>query len=148
MGHDPWNDHPDEDFMTTNAGNDARVVGNYDRMGRVSGHVLLNHAAVCLSRFGKPLTGTQVQRNFVQSVASSVPGQSSPLLYLEGGLFPRLFYASSSQDAIAPLGALPLFSYMDKKSARLGIYHSTYSNASHDPFVSRKQGCRILEALF
>ena len=115
MGHDPWNDRPDEGFMTTNAGDDARAVGNYDRMGRVSGHVVLNHAAVCLNRFGKPLTGTQVQRNFVQSVASSVPGQSSPLLYLEGGLFPRLFYASSSQDAIAPLGALPLFSYMDKK---------------------------------
>ena len=117
-------------------------------MRRVSGHVVLNHAAICLNRFRKPLTETQVQRSFVQSVALSVPGQSSPLLYLEGGLFPRLFYASLSQDAIAPLGALPLFSYMDKKIRT--AWHPSFNTFEYvsRPFRLTQAGTSIIERGF
>lgn len=110
-------DHNDcriEGFMTTNDGDILRVVGNYAPMRQVSGHVLLNHAAVCLKIFGKPLSGTQAQQHFVQRVALLLPGQSNPLLWLEAGLFFCVFLANSAQDAIASLEALFLFVYKNK----------------------------------
>ena len=63
------NDCPDEGFMTTIAGDIARGIGNYEPMRQVSGHVLLNHAVICFNKFGKPLSGTQSQKHFVQRVA-------------------------------------------------------------------------------
>jgi hypothetical protein len=104
-----------EGIPTTNAGANVIDVEPYDRMDTVSGHVVLTQAAVCLQRYGKQIRGSQSERHFVQKLASTLPGEVSPLLYLESGLFPRIFYASLSSDKLAPLGALPLFAYNDCK---------------------------------
>ena len=42
----------DHGFFTTNAGDSFCGVFNHDRMERVSGHVILNQAAVCTKRYG------------------------------------------------------------------------------------------------
>jgi hypothetical protein len=42
----------DHGFFTTNAGDSFRGVFHHDRMERVSGHVILNQAAVCTKRYG------------------------------------------------------------------------------------------------
>ncbi len=91
-------------------------------MEQVSGHVLLNQAAVCMRRFGRaPICGTQVQRHFIQRLASSIPGESSPLLYMESSLFTWIFYHSSSYDSVSILGALPLFAYSANKTNPFGL---------------------------
>ena len=91
-------------------------------MERVSGHVLLNQAAVCLRRFGRaPISGTQVQRHFIQRLVSSIPGESSLLIYMESSLFTWIFYHSSSNDSFSMLGATPLFVYSAIKTNRFGL---------------------------
>ena len=112
----------DHGFFTTNSGDTVRGIIHHDRMEQVSGHVLLNQAAVCMRRFGRaPICGTQVQRHFIQRLASSIPGESSPLLYMESSLFTRIFYHSSSYDSFSILGALPLFAYSANKTNPFGL---------------------------
>jgi hypothetical protein len=102
----------DHGFFTTNAGDSCRDVLHHDRMERVSGHVILNQAAVCTKSYGRAqITGTQQQRHFIQRLASSTPDCSSPLLYMESSLFSRIFYSASFSDKFSILGALPMFVY-------------------------------------
>jgi hypothetical protein len=101
-------------------------------MERVSGHVLLNQAAVCLRRFGRaPISGTQVQRHFIQCLASSIPGESSSLIYMESSLFTRIFYHSSSNDRFFMHGATPLFVYDAIKTNPFGLESFVSMNHSH-----------------
>ena len=99
---------------------------HHDRMERVSGHVLFNMAAACLSSYGRsPISGTQAQRHFIQRLASSISGESCPLLYMESSLFPRIFYHSSSNDSYSILGALPLFVYSSTSRTHMVWNHSS-----------------------
>jgi hypothetical protein len=43
----------DHRFFTTNAGDSFQDVLHNDNMERVSGHVILNQAAVCTKRYGR-----------------------------------------------------------------------------------------------
>jgi hypothetical protein len=109
----------DHRFFTTNAGDSFRDVLHHDHMEWVSGHVILNQAAVCTKRYGRAqISGTQQQRHFIQRLASSTPDCSSPLLYMESSLFTWIFFYASSSDNFSILGALPLFAYsmMNKRN--------------------------------
>ena len=121
----------DQGFVTTNWGDSIHDVTHHDRMERVSGHVLLNQAAVCLRRFRRaPISGTQVQRHFIQCLASSIPGESNPLIYMESSLFTWIFYHSSSNDRFSMLGAT-LFVYGTIKTNPFGL----------DSFVGMNRSC-------
>ncbi len=98
---------PTVGFFTTDAGDTPLTIEHDYFMESVSGHVLLNQAAVCTSRFDKEISSTQRQRHFIQRFCATTPGQSCPLLSIEASLFPRMFYASAKLDSYAVLGALP-----------------------------------------
>ncbi len=100
-------------------------------MERVSGHVILNQAAVCTKRYGRAqISGTQQQRHFIQCPASTTLDCSSPLLYMESSLFTRIFYHSSSYDKFSILGALPLFAYSTNKRNPFGFESFVIMNCS------------------
>ena len=101
-------------IITTDAGDSVREIIQDPDMGYVDGHVLLNQAAVCLSRYGKPVHGTHRQKWFVQSLAATVPGETSPLLYLDGHCFPSVFHSAATHDKVAILGSLPLWALNDE----------------------------------
>jgi hypothetical protein len=85
-------------FLITNAGDIFCKAIPHDHMEHVSGHLLLNQAPIFLKRYGKaPVSGTQAQKHFIQPLASSIPGESSPLLYMESSLFTGIFYMPSLQ---------------------------------------------------
>ena len=90
--YDQTPDNIDQDEgMMTNAGDTARTVGSYNQMRQISGHVILNQAAVCTNRYGKPIESTQYDKHFIQRLVSTIKGQSFPLLYMEGVIFLRIF---------------------------------------------------------
>jgi hypothetical protein len=121
----------DHGFFTTNAGDSFRGVLHHDCMERVSGHVILNQAAVCTKRYGRAqISGKQQQRHFIQRLASSTPDYSSPLLYMESSLFTRIFFYSSSCDEFFILGALPLFAYSINKRNPFGFESFVNMNPS------------------
>ncbi len=96
----------------------------------ISGHVILNQAAVCMKRYGRAqISGTQQQRHFIQHLASSTPDCSSLLLYMESSLFTWTFYHSSSFDKFSILGALPLFAYSANKRNPFGF--ESFVNMNH-----------------
>ena len=121
----------DHGFFTTNAGDSCRDVLHHDRMERVSGHVILNQAAVCTNRYGRAqISGMQLQRHFIQRLASSTPDCSSPLLYMESSLFTRIFFHASSFDSFSILGAFPLFAYGNNKTNPFGLESFVKMNRS------------------
>jgi hypothetical protein len=122
----------DHGFFTTNVGDSVRNFIHHHHMDQVSGHVLLNQAAVSMNRIGRaPISGTQAQRHFIQCLASCIPGESSPLLCMESSLFTRIFYHSSSNDSCSILGALPLFAYSTNKTNPFGLESFINMNCSH-----------------
>jgi hypothetical protein len=122
----------DHGFFTTNAGDSFCDVLHHDHMERVSGHVILNQAAVCTKRYGRAqISGTQQQRHFIQRLASSTPDCSSPLLYMESSLFTWIFYHFSSSDKFSILGALPLFAYSINKRNPFSFESFININRSH-----------------
>jgi hypothetical protein len=122
----------DHGFFTINAGNSFRDILHHDCMERVSGHVILNQAAVCTKKYGRAqMSGTQQQRHFVQRLVSSTPDCLSPLLYMESSLFTWIFYHSSSFDKFSILGALPLFAYSINKRNPFGFESFVNMNHSH-----------------
>lgn len=70
-----------------------------------SNHVILNHYGSCLVRRNNAMHGTLKNRNFLQSIASTTPGESLPLLYPEGMLFPDIFYLDQPDGST--VGAIP-----------------------------------------
>ena len=75
-------------------------IGVTDRIdtSRVSGHVLFNQVGNCLNRRNGRITGSNRQKYWVQSLCSTSPSESSPLLQPEAMLFPCHFYASAHAD--------------------------------------------------
>ena len=114
---DPSQDQTDDNlftndgFATTLAGDLPVEVEQNPHMDQVAGHVLYNQAAVCTTRFDKRISGTQCQRNFIQTLCATTPNQTCPLLSLEQCLSPRIFWSTSTADSYAVLGALPTWVY-------------------------------------
>ncbi len=86
--HDQTEDNIDlnEEYFTTQAGDYPVSIEHHPYMDQVSGHVMYNQAAVCTVRNERHITGTQMQRHFVQKLCATIPGQACPLLTLEGCL--------------------------------------------------------------
>lgn len=99
----------------TNAGDVAAGVTDRADKSRVSGHVIFNQVGNCLNRKNGRITGSNCQKYWVQSLCSTTPGESSPLVQPEAMLFPRHFYASAQADPKSILGARPLFLLSPKK---------------------------------
>ena len=96
-------------FFTTNAG-DCPVNTYHDKTrDHVIGHVIFNQFGTFKRSRTRNIEGTITQKNLVQSLCSTIPGQNSPLLQPEAMLFPRNFYISANNDKCSILGSRPLF---------------------------------------
>ena len=103
---DEIEDHLD-DLPTTNAGEYAFQIELEETIGKhISGHVLMNQCGSLLTRNNHPIIGFSNQKNFLQSIASTTVGETIPLLYLEGMLFPSTFYKMIENDG-SICGAIP-----------------------------------------
>ena len=71
----------------------------------VSSHVIFNQVGQCITRHNTSIKGTSRQKHWVQSLCSTSPGDTSPLLQPEASLFPRHFYPASNNDRRSILGA-------------------------------------------
>ena len=100
-------------FFTNVGDNPINTVSN-NKMAVVSGRVIFNQAGKCATRHKETITGTSRERDIVQSLCASTPGQAFPLLQPEACLFPRHFYISAQHDDCSILGAQPLFSLCSK----------------------------------
>jgi DNA replication protein DnaC len=76
-----------------------------NKVTSVSGAVVLNNCGTLLARGFKKLTASNWQANFLQRVVATIPGKSIPLLYMEGSLFPTIFWKDDQNCSI--LGAIP-----------------------------------------
>ena len=74
-------------------------------ISRTSGHVILNQTAKLLTRKSNNIHSSRAQKNFVESLVATVPGKCIPTLYLEGMLFPSIFYDMNNDSSIN--GAIP-----------------------------------------
>ena len=133
---------PTPPFPTTDAGQlpSTTFSKRSNELFSVPSHVLLNQAATCCQRQNAQISGSLAQQNFVQRVVSRVFGSSFPLLYLMGTLFPRHYYAASTNDRCAILGSLPLSCFTNSphphgflsklQHAHMLITHSSSSTGS------------------
>ena len=104
------------EFFTTQAGDTPVNVMQDPQREAVLGFVMYNQAAVCTSRHGKRITGTQTQRNFIQKLVSTLPDHACPLMTLDGCLgFGRIFWSNATDDKYSVLGAIPTWVYGTKK---------------------------------
>ena len=110
---DTTQDNTDIDigFETTDAGDEPVNIHLRDGSDPISGAVLFNQVGSCTTRQNNIIRGTNRQRNFVQKLCSTSPGQVSPLLQPEAAVFPRHFYVSAEHNAYTLLGARPLVLY-------------------------------------
>ena len=72
----------------------------------MSGHVLLNQCCSLLTRSNHRICGYNKQRNFLQRISTTTPGDSIPLLYPEGMLFPSISYRMVPNDG-SIAGSIP-----------------------------------------
>jgi hypothetical protein len=89
---------------TTNSGLMPMNVALKDR-SFIPLHAILNNCGTLLVRKQSKLSGTLRQQHFLHKIAAVSPGQSIPLLYPEGMLFPSLFYKGTEDSAM--LCAIP-----------------------------------------
>ena len=94
---------------TTIAGNRplhirANITG--ESIHEIPGHVLLNGCGTLLVRRSQRLNGNRTQQNFVQKLAATTEGVTIPVMFMEGALFPSIFWAASNDNA-SILGAIP-----------------------------------------
>lgn len=92
------------EIPTTNAGVDVMDVTMKDN-SYIPLHAILNNCGSMLIRRNTKLEGTRRQQHFLHKIASLSPGQTVPLLYPEGMLFPSLFWKDDGDNSI--LGAFP-----------------------------------------
>jgi hypothetical protein len=85
-------------------------------MEQVSGHVLLNQAAVCTRR-DEHISGNMSQKYFIQRFCATTPGQACPLLILEGCLFNRHCWVNPTKDNHSLLGGLPTWAIRDQSTS-------------------------------
>ena len=81
----------------------------------MSGHVILNQCGSLLTRANHRIEGFSMQKNFLQSIASTKVGESLPLLFPEGMLFPSIFYKMIEKDG-SICGAIPCSLFTGIKS--------------------------------
>lgn len=99
----------DPAIPTTIAGNrPLQVTANIrgESVHEIPGHVILNGCGTLLVRRHHKLNGNLLQQNFLQKLAATTDNVTIPLMYLEGALFPSIFWCSS-QDNASVIGAIP-----------------------------------------
>ena len=78
---------------TTNAGENALVIDdNGPQSQRVSGHVILNQCCTLLTQKQHRIEGYSGQKHFLERLCSTTKGNSIPLLYPEGMMYPSFFH--------------------------------------------------------
>ena len=93
----------------TNAGETALHITdnpNQKQINRVSGHVILNQCGSLLSQRSHTINGSSKHKFFLQKIHSTTKGESVPLLYPEGMLFPSIF-PFPDPDGISSVGCIP-----------------------------------------
>jgi predicted GIY-YIG superfamily endonuclease len=105
-----------EGFCTTNAGDVPVNIEQDDRKDIISGHVIFNQVGSSLARGKVKISGTSREKHLVQMLCATSPGQASPLVQPEAGIFTRHFYISATNDRCSVLGARPLFLFSSKKN--------------------------------
>ena len=82
-----------DNMPTTDSGEYAYTIEDDSPKGsNINGHVILNQCSSILSRKDSTIEGYKYQKNFLQKIVSTTIGNSLPLLYPEGMLFPSIFW--------------------------------------------------------
>jgi hypothetical protein len=89
---------------TSNSGVAAMDVSMKDQ-SFILLYAVLNNCGTLLVRKQSKLKASRRQQHFLHKIAAVSPGQSIPLLYPEGMLFPSLFWKGSGDGGV--LGAIP-----------------------------------------
>lgn len=84
---------------------------------KIHAYVLINSFGKCLIRRGRRLMGNKVECGFLQRILAT-HGDSIPLLYPEGMLFPSIFWKAAIRDQ-SLFGALPGSLFTDNHHAAL-----------------------------
>ena len=96
-----------EFFPTTLAGDEPfQVIEDVNKYHYVNGHVIMNQCGSLLNRNDKEIIGYRSQKYFLQRLASVCTKMTIPLLYVEGMLFPSIFW-SMVPGSGAILGSIP-----------------------------------------
>ena len=114
---------------------------------RVPMHVMFNQVGCMMTRFNKPITGSQAQQHFVQRMVSTIFGYSIPFVFYNALLFPKHFWAAACCDRLSTLGCAPISCYRNGSSrsdgfasllaiARNLTTHASSSTATDDNFIS------------
>ena len=105
-----------ETFPTTNVGEYAYEIEQHHESDKyatlVNARVIINQMGACLSRRKEHIRGWKIHQNFVEKLASVIPGQTIPAAYLEGMIFTSIFYKQVVQDG-AIVGSLPTCLYVE-----------------------------------
>lgn len=99
-----------EDFVipTTNIGENGITIGTYEDDNKyISGHVILNQCGSLLSRTDNHIKSYKSQKHFLQRLASTIEGETIPLLYPEAMMFPSIFWKLLDSRSKSFPGALP-----------------------------------------
>ena len=96
-----------EFFPTTLAGDEPfQVIEDVNKYHYVNGHVIMNQCGSLLNRNDKEIIGYRSQKYFLQRLASVCTKMTIPLLYVEGMLFPSIFWSMDTRSG-AILGSIP-----------------------------------------
>ena len=101
----------DEDIVdiipTTNIVESGITISTYQENEKyISGHVILNQCGSLLSRSDNHIISYKSQKHFLQRLASTLEGETIPLLYPEAMMFPSIFWKLFDSNKSFP-GALP-----------------------------------------
>lgn len=100
---DTFDENQDMPIPTTNAMDTALHIRS--RPSRMALHVLLNEHGSLLIRRNNRLKPRRLDQGFLERIVATSTGQSIPLLYPEGMLFPSIFWKQAADGSI--IGALP-----------------------------------------
>ena len=112
----PQDDNNENNYIdhlpSTYAGNLAFEIEETTKYGGtqgnivISGHVLLNQCGTLLTRKKHQIKGSSRHNYFLQRICATTIGESIPLMYPEGILFPSIHWKMSS-DNCSIVGAIP-----------------------------------------
>ena len=124
---------------------------------RIPMHVIFNQTGALCTRYNKRITGLQLQQHVVQKIVSSVSGNSVPVLYLLGMMFPKHFWSSASDDKASILGVLPISCYTKKahphgfasmhETAKNYITHASSSTSTCHNFAATLYSVQCNQAM-
>jgi len=83
---------------------------------RISCHICYNISGQCLQRTNNQLSATQYERGFLQGIISPT-NDAIPLIYIEGAMFPDIFWKSNKDGSIVGSLTAPLLT--DEAQTRL-----------------------------